>query len=150
MESAFLTMRFALTVEPSESVANKTYLIHNVSNKLSEYFSDKNYGDDVKQILIGVICVAPEFDWFSTIRKPKYVFYRKYVRDSSEIIEDKVFTFDLKIDYENFKNQPDEQNNKMLALEIQKSLTNLNNLPKKVKDFDKERFEEDMKAQFRD
>lgn len=139
-------MRFALTVEASESVANKTYLIHNLSSKLSVYFSDKDYGDDVKEILIRIICVAPEFEWFSTIRKPRYKFYGKHTRDGVEIIEDRVFSFSLKIDYENFKNQPDELNEKMLASEIIKSLSNLDSLPKKVKDFNKERFKEDMKT----
>lgn len=139
-------MKFALTVEASEGVADKTMLIHELSNKLSDYFSGKDYGDDVRQILIGTICVAPEFEWFSTIRKPRYKFYRKYVRDSIEIIEDRVFTFNLKIDYEDFKNQSDKQNEKMLASEILKSLSNLDSLPKKVKDFDKERFKEDMKT----
>lgn len=140
-------MRFALTIETSVGISDeKTNLIINLSNKLSDYFSDKDYGNDVIKILIGVICVAPEFEWFSKIRKPKYVFYRKYIRDHSEIIEDRVFTFDLKLDFESFKNQSDKQNNKMLALEILKSLSNLDSLPKKVKDFDKELFKEDVKT----
>jgi hypothetical protein len=141
-------MRFALTVEASEGVADKTTLIQELSNKLSDYFSDKDYGNDVIRILIGVICVAPEFEWFSKIRKPRYKFYRKYIRDSIEIIEDRVFTFDLKIDYEDFENQTNDENRKMLALEILKSLSNLNSLPKKVKDFDKKRFKGDVIAFF--
>ena len=139
-------MKFAIVVEVSEGVADKTRLIHALSDRLSKYFSDKDYGNDVIKILIGIICVAPEFEWFSTIRKPRYKFYRKYIRDSTEIVEDRVFSFDIKIDYEDFRNQTDNQNNKMLASEILGSLSNLDSLPKKVKDFDKERFKEDMRT----
>ena len=92
-------MKFALTIEASTGVSDKTNLIIGLSNRLSQYFSNKDYGEDIKQILIGVICVAPEFEWFSTIRKPRYKFYRKYIRDNSEIIEDRVFSFEVKIDY---------------------------------------------------
>lgn len=139
-------MKFALTVEASIGVEDKTNLIHDLSSRLSQYFSDKNYGDDVITILIGVICVAPEFEWFSKIRKPKYVFYRKYIRGSSEIIADRALSFEIKIDYESFKNQTDKQNVKLLATEIEKSLSNLDSLPKKIRNFDKEQFSEDMKS----
>jgi hypothetical protein len=142
-------MRVALTIETSVGITDeKTNLIINLSNKLSEYFLDKDYGGDVKVILIRIICVAPEFDWFSTIRKPRYKFYGKHIRDGVEIIEDRLFSFSLKIDYENFKNQSDEQNEQMLASEILESLSNLDSLPKKVKDFDKVQFKEDMKIFF--
>ncbi len=142
-------MKFGIVVEASVGLEDKTSLIHSLSRKLFEYFSDKDYGNDIKEILVGIISVAPEFEWFSKIRKPKYQFYRKYTsRDGTGIIEDKLFSFDLKIDYETFKNQSDDQNEKMLAAEILGSLSNLDNLPKKVKEFDKERFKEDMKLFF--
>ena len=76
------------------------------------------------------------------------MFYRKYIRDHSEIIQDRVFSYDVKLDYEDFKNQSDEQNEQTLASEIMESLSNLDKLPKKVKDFDKERFKKDMEAFF--
>jgi hypothetical protein len=139
-------MKFELTVEVSEGVADKTRLIHKLSGTLFAHFADKHYGNDVIQIYIRIICVAPEFDWFSTIRKPRYKFFGKHVRDGVEIVEDRVFSFSVKIDYETFKNQTDEENNKMLASKILGSLSNLDALPKKVKDFDKERFREDMRT----
>lgn len=143
-------MRLALTIETSVGVSeDKTNLIIGLSHKLSEYFSAKHYGDDLVQIYIRIICVSREFDWFSTERMPKYVSYRKYVnRDGIEIIEDRVLSFSKKIDYESFKNQSDDENKKMLASAILDSLSNLDALPKKVKDFDKERFKEDVKAFF--
>lgn len=141
-------MKFALAIETSEGVEAKTNLIVDLSNELAEFFSDKDYGNDVKQIVIGVISVAPEFEWFSKIRKPKYTFYRGYTRDGIEFVEDRVFSFDLKINYESLKNHSEEENREMLAREILGSLSNLESLPKKVRDFDKRRFSEDMNAFF--
>jgi len=142
-------MKFTIVVEASIGLEDKTRLIHDLSNKLSNYFLDKEYGNDVKEIILRIISVAPEFEWFSTIKKPKYTFYRKHIRDSTEIVEDRVFSFDTKVDYENFKNQTDDQNKEMLTSEIVNSLSNLDSLPKKVKDFDKERFKDDMRAFFK-
>ena len=137
-------MKFALSIETSEGVENKIHLISELSNQMTEYFSGKDYGESVKTIFIGIICVSPEFDWFSKIRKPKYVFYRKYIRDSSEITQDREFSFDIKLDYEKFANQTDEENRKMLASEIKEALSVFDNMPKKVKDFDKEQFKNDI------
>ena len=141
-------MKFELTVEVSETVANMTRLIHDLSDRLSEYFLEKEYGNSVVQIYIRIICVAPEFEWFSTIRKPRYKFSGEHFRDGVEIVEDRVFSFAVKIDYENFKNQSDDENMKMLATEIVTSLSNLDALPKKANDFDKGRFREDMRTFF--
>jgi len=141
-------MEFALTIETSIGLEDKVGEIVELSNKLSKYFSDKNYGADVKELLIGTISVAPEFEFFTKPRKPRYTLYRRYVKEEVEFIEDKLFGFSLKLDYDRIKNQSDEQNRKMLAKEILQSLSNLDSLPKKVKDFDKERFIKDMQAYF--
>lgn len=77
-----------------------------------------------------------------------YTTYRKYVREDIEFVEDRIFAYDIKLDFESFKNQTDEDNKKMLASEILDSLTKFDALPKKVKDFDKERFKEDMRMFF--
>jgi len=143
-------MRFALTIETSVGVTDeKANLIINLSNELSEYFLNREYGNAVIKLLIGVICVAPEFEFFTKVRKPKYTSYRKYInQDGIEIIEDRIFCFDVKLDYEKFRSQKDEENRKILASEILGSLSNLDALPKKVKDFDKNRFKNDMRTFF--
>ncbi|MEQ1922402.1 MAG: Imm44 family immunity protein [Pyrinomonadaceae bacterium] len=137
-------MKFALTVEASEGVADKTRLINDLSDNLSTFLLGKEYGNDVIQMYIRIICVAPEFEWFSTVRKPRYKFYETHVRDGVEIVEDRLFSFSRKIDYEKFRIQSDDQNVRMLADEIAQSLANLESLPKKVKDFDKKRFRDDL------
>ena len=144
-------MRFALTIETSAGVSeHRTNLIVGISNRLSEYFRDRDYGSDVRTILIGVICVAPEFEWFSKLRRPKYVRYRKYVLDGIEIIEDRVFSFDIRIDYEQFNRQDDEDNIRMVTAKIIESLINLEDIPAASKAFDKGRFIKDVTSFLRE
>ena len=139
-------MDFTLTLEYSTGVRKRASLVVDLSEKLCEHFSDKNYGEDVKEILIGVIVMAPEFEPFTPVRKPKYVFYREYIEDDTKIVQDKSFGYDIKLDYAIFKDQSDDQNGKMLASVILDSLSNLDRLPKKVKQFDRAKFREDVKA----
>jgi len=139
-------MKFALAIETSIGVEDRINLIVDLSNELTDYFLNRDYGEDVKRIVIGIIAVAPEFEQFSKIRKPKHTLYRKYSRDDIEFVEDKVFSFDLKIDYESLKNQSDNENKKMFASEILSSLSNLDALPKKMKDFDRGQFTKDLEV----
>ncbi len=143
-------MKFAITVELSEDLADKSVLIYDLSANLEKFFSDRDYGNDLKEVMIGLIAVAPQFEWFSTVRKSKYTFNRRHTINEVEIVEDRIFSFYFKIDYEDFKNQSNDQSNKMLSRELLKSLINLDSLPKKVKDFDKERFRKDMKDFFKE
>lgn len=141
-------MKFGLTVEASIGIEGKTNIIQQLSDEISAFIKNRNYGHGVQKLLIGVICVAPEFEFFTKVRKPRYTAYRKYVRYDTEFVEDRIFCFDLKLDYVKFRSQTDDQNRKMLAKEILNSLSNLDALPKKVKDFDKEQFRKDMKIFF--
>lgn len=144
-------MQFGLSVETSVGMAaGKTNVVYSLLEDIKSFLGNREYGADLQRIGILVICVAPEFDFFSKVRKPKYTTYRKYVREGIEFVEDRIFAYDIKLDFESFRNQSDYENKKMLASEILSSLTNLDALPKKVKDFDKERFKEDMRMFFRE
>lgn len=141
-------MDFGLAVEVSIGVENKTAIIHTLSSELEATLHDKYYGSDIKKIIIGIICVAPEFEWFSKIRKPKYTEYRKYIVDGIEIEEDRLFSFDIKLSFNSLKTQTDNESRIMLAKEIVKSLANLDFLPKKINDFNKEAFKADLTNYF--
>src|SRR4051812_33842547 len=107
------------------------HLIHQVSRAISERLFNEAYGEGVKEIIVRVICVSPEFEWFSKIKPPKYRFHHEYVnRDGIEIIEDRLFTYSTRIDHETFKSQSDDENKAMLISEILKSLSLLYALPK--------------------
>lgn len=139
-------MKLGVSVNVSIEVEDKTQIIHSLFNELEMNFSKKNYGKGLLQIIIEIVCLSPEFEEFFPLRKPKYIELKEYVTEGINIKEEKLFTYSLKIDFILFKNQTIQANKHLLALEILKSLSNLDALPKKVKDFDKERFKADMEA----
>lgn len=88
-------------------------------------------------------------DWFK-VRKPRYQAISKVKMLDGNIKEQRgVFTYDVKLDFETFVSATEEGSRKILAIEILNSLFNLDALPKKVKDFDKERFKEDIEQFFK-
>src|SRR5690606_6641876 len=128
-------MQFGLSVETSVGMApDKTNVVYSLLEDIKSFLGNRDYGTDVQRIGILVICVAPEFDFFSKVRKPKYTAFRKYVREDVEFIEDRIFAYDIKLDFESFRNQSDDENKKMLASKILESFSNLDALPKKVKE----------------
>lgn len=148
-------MKFTITLEIDREAAHKASLIQELSTDINRFLDKKYYGRDILKYLLGCICVKTKVgyeDWFK-IRKPKYTDYKKAINKLTglemEII--KTFENDFKLDndiYEEFVALSDEVSYKILAREILNSLTNLDSLPKKVKDFNKEAFKNDMKFYF--
>lgn len=137
-------MEFSLTQE-SNLEGEKNKQIIEFSNSLKEYFFNISYGEEINHFLIGIICVKPEFEQFFKVRKLRYQAVSKVKLLDGNILEQRgVCTYDIKLNFAKVVSAKDEESKKILAQEILKSLSNLEALPKKVKDFDKERFKEDM------
>lgn len=145
-------MEVALGIAVTEnSVIHKCAVIHNLSNSLKDFFSNKTYGGDVEKIFIGFILVSskPGYeDWYKE-KKPRYTFYKSTTsRLTGETIEvNKLFCYEIAFSDElivKFINGTDESSLKLVALEILKSLGKLDKLPKKIKDFDKDSFTKDF------
>jgi hypothetical protein len=140
-------MNFGITLETESSIYKKTAVVRELSRIIKEFLSDKNYGNGVQHMFIGIICKkerAGYEDWYKP-RKPKY--------KSEESIEYAVgkfkknyniFTYDVKLNYEAFKIKNEETRFQYLAQSLLKSFDNLDSLPKKIKDFDKEKFKLDL------
>ncbi|MFV0530969.1 MAG: Imm44 family immunity protein [Flavobacteriales bacterium] len=146
-------MNFGITQEIDVEAQEKSSVIIFLSDTLKDYLSKRDYGQDVQNIFIGCICVKPREgyqEWFK-IRKPKYKEIEKIKLLDNSIKEFKgAFSYDIKLNFDVFVKNTDVENKKLLATEILNSLSNLEALPKKVKDFDKERFKTDMEAFFKD
>lgn len=142
-------MDFSLTQESNlEGVKNKQII--DFSNSLKEYFINKSYGEGINHFLIGIICVKPEFESFFKVRKPRYKAIdniKFFDGNKTELIG--VYGYDIRLNFEEFVSASETESKKILATEILNSLTNLDVLPKKVKDFDKERFKEDIEQFFK-
>ena len=117
--------------------------------KLEAYFNAKSYGDDICSYLIGVVCVHPNYDQFFKIGRPKYVEDRTVVYEKilgpTHIY--KSFSFNIKLNFEEFFSSNTEDGLKMIAGSIMEMVRTLK-YPKKIKDFDKEKFYEDLRLFF--
>lgn len=139
-------MRVALTQETNLSL-EKTLFINNLSILLQDYFKNSNYGEGVKQVLIGIICVKPEFDFFYKERGVQYVVKRSFKNELGEkiMIENSV-SFDIKLNFEMCLNLNQNQFKQLVFTEILKSMQKLDSLPKKVKNFDSWKFRVDLES----
>ena len=138
-------MEFALTLEVSELIGENgvSDYIKEVSNHISAFLDDRDYGDDLKTIYIGIICVAPEFDFFFKVRKPKY---KKgtivTIEDGCPYKQTDSLVYDVKLDYGKFVEASEEEVKRMLSVDLLNSFVVFNYI--KIKLFDRERFEADI------
>ena len=93
-------MEFGLAKYLSNDLTNKSKIIQDYSERLSEFFKSKYYGDGLKDISVGIICVSPEFESFFKPRKPKFTKSKTVVIYGLRTVYDHVFECDVKLDYE--------------------------------------------------
>ena len=131
-------MDFGLTLIANVQ-QDKVDMVYTLSDKMSTFFKEKNYGDDIKSYSIGVICVPPENEHlFKKNIVPKYT--RDNIENSLE------YGISLKLD--SFIQANGKESVKILAEDIYASLALLNTLKKKIKDFDFDKFKLDMEKFF--
>lgn len=138
-------MEFALTQEVSEPIIKNgvSEYIKQMSDNISEFLRTKDYGDDLRTLYIGVICVAPEFDFFIKVRKPKYKKGKVVtIQDGRPYERTDALVYDIKLDYNAFVNANENDVKKMLSIELLRSFAVFNSI--KVKLFDREGFERDV------
>ncbi len=142
-------MEFYITQE-SNLDGNKNKLVLDLANRLKDYFHDKNYGADIRHFYIGLICVKPEFETFFKVRKPQYRHTDKVdLLNGSSTKLVGVFSYDIKLSFHDVTKATEEEFKELLACAILSSLSNLEVLPKKLSDFDKEKFKADIRKFFR-
>lgn len=142
-------MDFGLAIT-SNLEQEKTNLITKLSDELELAFKDKNYGNDVKAYTIGVVCVAPQFEQFFKPKKPKYTKGKKEINpDGIPFLLEDDLEYDIKLDFETFKNGTEAECRKLLAKEILNSLSVVESIKSKIKDFDLEKFKEDLESYFK-
>ena len=137
-------MIFALTLETNLG-GDRNGWIHNFSDKLRSHFADKNFGDDLKELLIGIIAVAPEFDFFFKIRKPKYRQGKRVLTThvTEYEVEDSV-EFDVKMEFSLYSRYTHDEFVLNLKKQVFSSIQTLKQI-KKLKNFDFEAFEAELR-----
>lgn len=148
-------MKFSISLRIDSEGQHKSFIIHDLSQILSAYFKDKDYGTDICDFLIGIICVKVPHG-LEKLFEPKKISYvdfkvikNKFTGES--ITLNKQLSFDIKmnlIDYDSFVSLNDEDSKRLIAKMILDSISNFEFLPKKVKNFNKEKYVEDLKYFF--
>jgi len=144
-------MKFKISQELDINSSSKSHLIEKLSVKIETFLRNKNYGEDIKTIFIGLVVVKTRegLENIFKERKPKYIDFKlmknRLTGESMEI--DKEYSYDIKFDYElydQFVEFSDKQSEKLLIQKLLESLKHFDNLPKQVEDFDVKRFKEDL------
>ncbi|WP_026714007.1 hypothetical protein [Flavobacterium daejeonense] len=144
-------MKIALAIYTSAEIKKETGFLIDFSDDLEEYFLKKKYGNDLIDIIIGVICVSPIFEHFFKIRRPIYTKEKKEINSEGfEYIIEKCLEYDIKLDFDIFKNYSEIETKKYLAKEIINSLSVFDLMKSKIKNFDSEKFKQDLESYFRE
>lgn len=131
-------MRVAATITASIAVESRFREHVSTLNLASEsYFLEKDYGKDLRELFIGVICVESKFEDFFKGRLPEYRKQEKQYVQQGVLVQTNPFTFmySKKLDYDSYLKLENEAFCNLLARDILASLTDINSC-KQIKDFD--------------
>lgn len=141
-------MDVAFTYETSVELERKFSDIHVDSTQLKFFFKEKDYGEHLKSLIIGVVCMSPRFEQFFKPRRPNYRTEEKiYTHRGVELTTPAMYlTFDLKLDFEKYLNTKDGK-----LLFAHDALASLDTIAKvkKIIDFDLPRFKADLEQFFK-
>jgi hypothetical protein len=142
-------MKFGLAVI-GDIDENKSNLIIEFSNEMKNHFKEKNYGNDIKSLTIGVICVSPQFEMFFKEKKPRYIKGKKEtIQEGIPFTLEDDFEYDIKLGFEDFKKVTESEAKKILAINILKSIYLIDVFKSKIHDFDNDVFKKDLKEYFK-
>ncbi|WP_422079431.1 hypothetical protein [Ulvibacterium sp.] len=139
-------MDFGFGIYASREVDSK--VINELSSELQEYFLNKNFGQGVLDISIGIICVSKDFEPFFRPRNPKYTKGKKEEeRDGITIVFEKILEYDCKIDFDLYQKNSELERKSLIANSVSKaSRETFQKL--KIKDFDEMAYMESLENYF--
>ena len=127
-------------------------------NHVVPFFKDKDYGDDVRSVVI-IVFLTSYRGAITRPFRPRYVFHKESLSircdefgNPLSTIIDRRFYFEAVIQgdlYDEILKAPNHRKEQILAECVVNSLFNIDKLPKRLKDFDKEAFKADMISLFR-
>jgi hypothetical protein len=145
-------MKLYLTAHVDVGGYSKSNIINDLNNDFELYFENKCYDENLEQILVGIIAIEniSGYEHWYKPRKPKYILYEK---KKDPIFKGKTYeiskTYECEFrlsedDYNRFISEPESISKIILGTYILETLSDLNYLCKKVKDFKKEEFINDL------
>lgn len=132
----------------SKDCVSKKPAINEMSEACKNVFASNYYGESIEKTLIGLIAVEPIYDAFAKPRRPRYTEHKETMAFGSiPIVTHKTLEIEIKLDFEQFLAAEGKELQKMVAKEVLNALHSLK-LPKKVTDFDKDKFVADLDSLF--
>lgn len=133
---------------PWDKCKTKRQIIKELSDAVNTIVSSNDYGESIEKLLIGLIAVEPIYDKFAKPRRPRYTEHKEIVVFGSiPIVINKTLEIEIKLDYEQILAAEGEELRKIVAKKVLNTLQNTKP-PKKVTDFDKDRFVTDIETYF--
>ncbi len=153
-------MKYQIQVYELDSpMEKKTWWLCDFSRDyLESVFIDRSYGKDIENISIVIILIRhiPGYEAWDKPRRPKYIeHYESVSYLTGEPVRwewNKRFVIEIRFNndvYDEFLKADDEQSKRIIARETLKALELLDKVPKRLKDFDKERFRTDVANYYR-
>ncbi|WP_264536249.1 hypothetical protein [Flavobacterium sp. N1736] len=144
-------MKLALAQYISAEIKKETRFLIDFSDNMEKSFIKKIYGNDLMEIVIGIICVSPIFEQFFKPKPPKYTKEKKHIKSEGFEYEiEKCLEYSIKLDFETFRNSSEIEAKKYLSEEILKSLEIIEAMKSKIKDFDLINFKKDLENYFKE
>ena len=145
------------TISEEAIAKDKSKIILSLEEDINNFLNHENYGKDIEIYTLKLNCVNPPkgFEHLFKLLPPKYIEFKssKNIHTGEHQKFKNQFFCSINIignDYDEFIIGTNEQSKKILGKKILESLANLDKLPKKVKDFDKEKFKADMEKFFKE
>ena len=126
-------MDFGLSEEISSDVSKKAEVFSKISALLEKHFLNKEFGEGIKSLTIGIICVRPDADFFFKERK-------KYT-ESKAMLE-----YDVKLDHAIIKEADKKKIYGVLVMKVLDSLSVIDEL--KIEGFDTRAFHREVESFF--
>lgn len=133
---------------PWEKSVSKRQAIKEISDAAKDFVASNDYGESIEKMFVGLIVVEPVYDDFSKPRRPRYTEHKETKAFGSiPIVIHKTLEIEIKLNYEQVLAAEGEELKRIVASEVLNTLYNLK-VPKKVTDFDKDRFVADIDGLF--
>lgn len=135
-------MEFNITLEISLGLGKLSTLATMLANDFNEKIKNEDFGHGVKQIIISIVCVAPEYEAFFKSRKTKFTKGKKTVKKHGIEYEiDSLMTYDIKLDYKRMSIISEQDLHIELRNEIFNSISIIKEM--KLEDFNFNLFEKE-------
>lgn len=149
-------MRFGISLEIDSRASENSSVVQTTDELLRAYFESRSYGIGIDSIYVGFICVEskPGFEKFFQPRRPRYV-----VDDKVEMLDGSVksigntYSYDIKVPdnlYEDFAAGDKSVAFAILKTLLIESISNFENLKKRGKKFEVDKFKRDLVNELND